>query len=91
MSRPYVDDDDDSDWGEESNEEAPDWEPDSTSDDDSLTVTCPYCKHQIHEDSVRCPHCENYISAEDSPPLPKALWIILGAVAALVACYLWII
>ena len=38
-----------------------DWEPEA--EDDGGTVPCPYCRREIHEDSQRCPHCGNYISA----------------------------
>ncbi len=38
----------------------------------------------------RCPYCENYISAEDSRPVPKTRFIILGTLAALAAIVWWI-
>jgi hypothetical protein len=58
------------------------------SDDD--TVPCPYCKADIYEDSLRCPRCGNYISAEDAPAGPKPLWIGIGIIICLVLVGLWI-
>ena len=59
-------------------------------DDDSSTIACPYCRREIHEDSVRCPHCEQYLSDEDRPPPRKRWWIVLGVLLALYAVYRWI-
>ncbi len=59
----------------------------SNDDDDAETIPCPYCKREIHEDAQRCPHCENYISTEDTPPTAKPWWIIIGVVACLYAMY----
>ena len=58
-------------------------------DDDEVTVPCPYCRRQIHDDSVRCPYCEHYVSEEDAPPARKPWWIILGVVACLYVVYQW--
>jgi predicted nucleic acid-binding Zn ribbon protein len=55
------------------------------------TVPCPYCREPIHEDSQRCPHCEQYISQEDAPPARKAPWIVIGVLACLVIVAIWII
>ena len=30
-------------------------------DDEEATTPCPYCRRQIHEDSQRCPYCENLL------------------------------
>ncbi len=57
--------------------------------DDDDTVPCPYCKRPIYEDSERCSHCGNYLSDEDAPPTRPALWILIGAVAALGVAVLW--
>jgi len=59
-------------------------------DDESATVPCPYCRAEIHEDSVRCPRCGAYISDEDSPPARKPWWIIAGILACLYAVYRWV-
>ena len=64
-----------------------DWdEPDDDGDD---TQPCPYCRKEIHEDAERCPHCGNYISAEDAPP-SQPVWVIVGAVVCLALVALWI-
>lgn len=64
----------------------------SGDDDDSFdTVPCPYCRQPIHEDAVRCPHCENYISAVDAPRFTfRPWWIILGVVLCLAIVYVWV-
>jgi len=86
---PYTDDE--SDWtdddfdGEDSG--ADDW---NDRDEDS-TVPCPYCRREIFEDAVRCPHCGEYISEEDAPPLEKPWWIIVGAMLCLAAIPIWVI
>jgi hypothetical protein len=36
-------------------------------EEDGDTMPCPYCRRDIHADSVRCPHCEQYLSEEDQP------------------------
>jgi hypothetical protein len=63
----YDDDDelDDDDEGYDVDEDGGD------DDDDDVTIPCPYCRRQIHEDAERCPYCEQYISAEDAPSQPK--------------------
>ena len=58
-------------------------------DDD--TIPCPYCKREIHEDSQRCPHCEQYISAEDAPPAAKPWWLLIGVAVCLYVVYRWIV
>jgi len=64
---------------------------DSEDDDESFdTVACPYCTQQIHEDAVRCPHCENYISTLDGPRLKaQPWWIMVGVVICLVIVLIW--
>ena len=78
----YTDDDD---W------DGPDEDDSSDVDDEPATVTCPYCQEEIHEDAVRCPRCENYISQEDAPPAQRPWWIVLGALAVLVIVALWVL
>ena len=56
-------------------------------DDDDATIPCPYCHRPIHEESERCPHCGEYISAEDAPRAPKPWWLLVGAAAGLYAVY----
>lgn len=76
--------DDDDDW--DSEEE--DWESDD--EESEPTIECPYCQAEIHEDSQRCPFCENYISREDSPPERKPWWIVIGVLICLILVLLWI-
>jgi hypothetical protein len=63
-----------------------DWNDES---DDDCTMPCPYCGQSIHEDLLRCPHCENYLSEEDLPRKSKPLWLILAAIACLLAALTW--
>jgi hypothetical protein len=58
--------------------------------DDEPTVPCPYCKRRIHEDSQRCPFCEQYISDEDAPRSHKPWWIVVGVVLCLYIVFRWI-
>jgi hypothetical protein len=58
--------------------------------DDEPTIPCPYCGQDIHEDSPRCPHCENYLSQEDSPPAPKPWWFLIGAGLGLLVFLRWL-
>ena len=58
--------------------------------DDEPTIPCPYCRREMFEDSARCPHCGQYISAEDSPPGRKPWWIIVGVLLCLAAIWVWI-
>jgi RNA polymerase subunit RPABC4/transcription elongation factor Spt4 len=67
-----------------------DWDDDLRDDDDEPTITCPYCRREIHEDSVQCPHCGQYISEEDAPAGWKPWWIIIGALLSLLAVWVWI-
>ncbi|MCE9554534.1 MAG: zinc ribbon domain-containing protein [Planctomycetes bacterium] len=80
------DDFDDDDFDDDEFEEG------SGDDDDSFdTVPCPYCRQPIHEDAVRCPHCENYISTVDAPRFTfRPWWIILGVVVCLAIVYVWV-
>jgi DNA-directed RNA polymerase subunit RPC12/RpoP len=59
-------------------------------DDEEATVACPYCRAEIHEDSVQCPRCGKYISDEDAPPR-KPWWIVIGVLLGLFAAYRWIV
>ena len=61
-------------------------------DDEEPTISCPYCRREIHEDAVRCPHCENYLSEEDEPaPSRKPWWLIVGVIVCLYLVYRWIV
>jgi len=85
----YRDDDDDEDdgcddgWDDEADE--------GNESDDESTVPCPYCGQQMLEDSPRCPSCERYISAEDSAPPRKPLWVIATALVCLAIAFWWLL
>jgi hypothetical protein len=92
---PHHDSDEDE-WGDDSgweNDYSPEgdsgWEEDSCAEED--TITCPYCRREIHHDSVCCPHCEQYLSREDQPPSPRPWWILVGVLVCLVIVFWWII
>jgi hypothetical protein len=76
---PYADDDG---W-QEGDEEF-------EADDEDDTIPCPYCCRQIHEESERCPFCENYITGEDAPPTLKPWWFIVGFLLCSVVVFMWI-
>jgi hypothetical protein len=78
----------DRDWDDEHDDDA-DWDELADGEDGEPTVACRYCGEEIHEESVRCPHCERYLSDEDAPPSPKPWWIIIGAALGLYAAYRW--
>ena len=86
------DDHDDAAWKDDS---AGDWDDDDSDSgdqdpDDEPTVPCPYCRREILEDSPRCPFCEQYISAEDSPGPGKPFWVVATALICL-AIALWLV
>ena len=59
------------------------------SDDEDTTQPCPYCRRDIHEDAVRCPYCENYLSREDEPSGGRSIWFYLVLFLALVVAVGW--
>ena len=80
------DDRDNNDWAESDEEfDSEDY------DEVEPTIDCPYCQAEIHEDSQRCPFCENYLSREDSPSQRRPLWLIVGVVICLILVLLWIL
>lgn len=83
MVRREQDDDEDEGWGPDE-----DWTDTEDDDDEDSTYPCPYCRAEIHEGAVRCPHCENYISEEDSRGAPKPWWLIAGVTVCLIIVYL---
>lgn len=85
MARQTWDDEDD--WDNDREEFA---EADTFGSDDEPTISCPYCGEDVHEDSPRCPHCENYLSHEDAPPTPKPWWFLLGAGLGLLVFLRWL-
>lgn len=90
MARQTGDDEDEWDEGEEDDFADEEFVPES--DDDEPTIPCPYCGCEIHEDSPRCPSCENYLSQEDAPPTPtnKPWWFLLGAGLGLLVFLRWL-
>ncbi len=75
----------DKDWGDEIDDEE-----DYGADDEEPTVSCPYCRAEVHEDAQRCPHCGEYISDEDMRPAArKPGWIIVGVLAVMYLVYRW--
>jgi hypothetical protein len=56
------------------------------------TIPCPYCGCEIHEDSPRCPSCENYLSLEDAPTTTagKPWWFLLGTGLGLLVFLRWL-
>jgi hypothetical protein len=63
---------------------------DDPDDDGDVTVPCPHCRREIHEDSERCPYCERYISDRDAPHRRKPWWIVAGVVICLYIVFRWI-
>ncbi len=84
MSAKYDDGDDA--WDDEGNGNDDDFD---DGGDDEPTIPCPYCGHEILEDSPHCPACERYISSEDSPGPKKPLWVVLTAVVCLLMALMW--
>jgi hypothetical protein len=78
-------------WPDDEDDWDGDFEPDDDDfdvpDDDDTTIPCPYCHRPIHDESVRCPHCGEYISAEEAPRVPRPWWLLVGAAAGLYAVY----
>ena len=69
----------------------PDTYPEGVYDDDGPPdVPCPYCREEISEDAVQCPHCGNYLSREDAPAGSSRSrgWLVV-AVLALLAVAMW--
>jgi predicted nucleic acid-binding Zn ribbon protein len=59
---------------------------------DSPEVPCPHCGTTITEDHLRCPRCENYITKEDAPPVPKSPFVMIMLVVSLVAVLMfWVL
>jgi hypothetical protein len=77
------DEDDDADDGWDNDTDIDD------ADDDDSTVPCPFCGHEIFEDTPRCPACERYLSPEDFARPRRPLWVIVTAVVCLLIA-LWL-
>lgn len=69
-----------------------DWDDDADIGDDAddePTISCPYCRLEILEDSPYCPYCERYISEEDHAGPGKPVWVIATALVCLLATLYW--
>lgn len=65
------------------------WQDDAEGADDDTTAPCPYCGREIYDDAIRCPHCGNYLSAEDQVSPRKPRWIVVGVALALAGAVGW--
>jgi hypothetical protein len=83
---------DDREWDDEDRDgdgiDSAGWDND---DEDEPTVPCPYCRREIFEDAVRCPHCGEYLSDEDAPAGPRPWLIVVGVLLSLAAVWVWIV
>lgn len=77
---------DNEDWEDDWNDDS--FDPDA--DNEEPTIACPYCGCDVHEDSPRCPSCENYLSQEDRPTATKPLWFLIGAGLGLLVFLRWL-
>ena len=78
----YDDDDDDG------------WDDDEGAGDDSgdePTVPCPFCKEEILEDTPRCHHCGQYLSAEDFVASGRPTWVIVTTLVCLGIALWWVV
>ena len=63
---------------------------DQSEEEDEPTISCPYCRREIHEDSPQCPHCGQYILEDDRSAPRKPWWIVVGVLLCLLVIWLWI-
>jgi hypothetical protein len=77
-------DQDDDDWDTEDDHG-------DDSDDGEPTVPCPYCRHEILEDSPYCPSCDRYLSADDHAASRKPVWIMATALICLGVAIWWVL
>ena len=75
-------DDEDDDWDDDEAEFGAD-------SDDEPTVSCPYCRQEMLEDSPQCPSCKRFISAEDHAQPRQPAWVIITALACLAMAIWW--
>jgi uncharacterized paraquat-inducible protein A len=81
-------DDDEIEETEEVSEGPPPDQTDLSSGDEPALVQCPFCKKYVSEEAERCHRCGNYITREDGPRR-MPVWILVGAVLALLAVLYW--
>lgn len=93
----YEDDDDDG-YDADNYDTDNDYDPDDPAtyphglydDDGPPLVPCPYCKREIAEDVEQCPHCEHYITTEETPRGSKSTFWVVLMVLALIAAAMWV-
>jgi hypothetical protein len=76
------------------NDEEGEWvggESETDDEEDEDTLPCPYCRREVHVDSQRCPHCEQYISLEDAPPRPRPWWVTPTIIVLLAVTLFWLV
>lgn len=81
----------DHDWDDDRDEEEPGFDDDPDDSDDEPTVPCPFCRHEILEDSPYCPACERYISDEDRARAGKPAWVFVTALVCLGIAVWWVL
>ena len=70
-----------------------DWDGDEPidADNDDADDLRPHCGESIHFDSIRCPHCERYLTDETSDR-PIGRWVVItAAVLLLVILFRWVL
>jgi hypothetical protein len=78
------DDSEDDSWSDEE-----DW---PESDEESISISCPECGGEVHEEADACPHCGYFLEeTRDHPMLGKPWWFvvlgILGILATIFALF----
>lgn len=79
-------------WNDDEDDELQDWADDGDDlddavieDEDEPVVPCPHCGTEVHEDSVRCPVCGDYITTISQRAWStKPVWLQRLAVILLV-------
>jgi predicted nucleic acid-binding Zn ribbon protein len=79
-------------WNDDEDDALEDWPDDEAGldddvmeDEDEPVVPCPHCGTDVHEDSVRCPVCGDYITTTPQRPWStKPVWLQRLAVILLV-------
>ena len=64
---------------------------DEDDEDEEDTRKCPCCRRDIHEESVRCPHCDEYVSSEEATQERKPWWVVIGVIVCLYIVYRWVV
>jgi hypothetical protein len=61
-------------------------------EEEDAWVPCPYCREDIAEEAVQCPHCGNYLSREDRPAAgsKSRAWVAV-MLLALLAAVTWVL